>query len=186
MPIDSLKNKQEGIFNIEDARPEDVEALRAIVRDAWLELYPNETHGITREDISTIDFFKPFALEKRRKDIIENLDTAHTWVLRSEQNEVVGFCKAIKFNNFVEINGMYIIKELKGKGLGKKLIAKAFDWTGPDLDVRLKVVAYNVNAIEFYKKCGFKETPDKILLSDGTEIPNGKEIPRIEMVRKAK
>ena len=173
------------LFKIVDAKPEDVEAMRTIVRDAWLELYPNEQYGITREDIAVIDFHKPEDLEKRRRDIIEKLDRAHTWVLRNDKGEIGGFCKAFKFGkigNFGEINGMYVLKEIQGKGLGKKLIQKAFEWIGPDLDIKLTVVVYNTNAIEFYKKMGFKETENKVDY-DGTELPGGKDIPRIEMLK---
>ena len=70
MTMDSLKNTKEGIFNIEDAKPEDVEAIRNIIRSSWLELYPNETYGITAEDISAIDWFNAESLSKRRKEII--------------------------------------------------------------------------------------------------------------------
>ena len=171
----------EDVFKIEDAKPEDVVALRTIVRDAWLELYPNEAYGITAEDISAIDWYAPKEIEKRKREITEMEDTVHTWVVRNSGNEAVGFCKARKADERGEIKGMYIAKELQGKGLGKGLMQKAFEWLG-DVDVRLKVVAYNLNAIEFYKKMGFKETGNKVSY-DGTLLPNGKDIPRIEMMK---
>lgn len=34
-------------MKIEDALPEDVEAMRTLVKNAWLELYPNDAYGIT-------------------------------------------------------------------------------------------------------------------------------------------
>jgi ribosomal protein S18 acetylase RimI-like enzyme len=181
--MDSLRNTQEGIFNIEDAKPEDVETLRTIVRDAWLELYPNETYEIKAKDISAIDWYNPKGLARRRKEIVENQDTIHTWVIKNEKGEVVGFCKASKLDTMGEIDAMYVLQELKGRGLGKKLMQQAFEWLGPKLDIKLKVVSYNTNAIEFYRKNGFKETGNNVSY-EGTKLPNGKEIPRIEMVRK--
>lgn len=169
-------------FRIEDAKPDDVIASRMIARDAWLELYPNAEYGITREDIATIDWTNPVELEKRRKEIEKGGDLVHVWVIKNSKDEVVGFCKARRYpDSHGEIRGMYVIKELQGQGLGKLLMQKAFDWLG-NVEIKLKVVKYNTNAIEFYKKMGFKEI-GKLAAYDGTLLPSGKDIPRIEMVR---
>ena len=106
----------------------------------------------------------------------------HTFVLKNENDVVVGFCKVRKHDGYGEVNGMYVVKELQGRGLGKKLMQKAFEWLGADLKVRLKVVKYNYNAIEFYKKMGFHETANEVIYEE-TQLPNGKEIPRIEMMK---
>jgi ribosomal protein S18 acetylase RimI-like enzyme len=170
-------------FIIENAKPEDVETLRIIVRDAWLEIYPNKTYGITTEDISAIDWYNSHELDKRRKEIADNSGTVHIWVVKNAKGKIVGFCKVYKYNDYGEIDAMYVLREFQGRGLGKKLIQKAFEWIGSELDIKLKVVVYNSNAVEFYKKFGFRETANKVFYS-GTQLPNGKEIPRIEMVKK--
>ena len=176
--------QNEDLFKIEDAKPEDVRAIRTIVRDAWVELYPNEKYGITREDLSAIDWFNPEGMEKRRKEIIEDNGDAHFFVLKDSEDKIVGFGKVEKSAEFGEIDAMYVLPEHKGKGLGKKLMQKAFEWLGNKQDIILKVVAYNSRAIEFYRKFGFKET-GKDVSYRGTKLPSGKEIPRIEMVKKA-
>lgn len=181
--MDSLKNKQGNEeFKIEDAKPEDVEAIRTIVKNSWLKLYPNEKYGITIEDLSAIDWYDPVKLDKRKKEIAENLPDIHTFVLKNKKNEVVGFCIALKLDDFGEIEGMYVVPELQGMGLGKKLMKRAFGWIGPEIDIVLKVVAYNTHAIGFYKKMGFKETGNKVIFT-GTQLPSGIEIPRIEMMK---
>lgn len=171
-------------FRIEDAKPEDVEAMRSIVRDAWVALYPNEKYGVTAEDILAIDWYKPEGIERSKKNIIENLDTMRTWVLKDSENKIVGFCKVEKFAHYGEVDSMYVIPEHKGKGLGKKLMDKAFEWLGSEQDIILKVVSYNSRAIEFYKKMGFKET-GKDVTYRGTKLPSGIDIPRIEMIKQA-
>ena len=189
MSMDELKNTQEGAdFLIEDAKPEDVERIRTISRDAWLEIYPNETYGITREDIEAIDWLNPEELEKRRKKIREGKDDTHTWVIKDDKNNVVGFCKVSRDGHKTdtegqrEIDAMYVVKELQGKGQGKKLMEKALEWLGTDGDVRLEVVSYNDNAINFYKRFGFQETTNPT--SDKrTQLPSGKQIPRIVMIK---
>lgn len=169
-------------FRICDAKPEDVEAMRTIVQYWWVELYPNEKYGITREDVAGINFLKPEYVAIRKKEIGEGGDKTHTFVLKNEENEVVGFCEVSNHDTYGEIDAMYLIKGLEGKGLGKKLMQQGLEWLRKDQDVRLKVVAYNTHAIEFYKKFGFKETANKVI-HVGTQLPSGKEIPRIEMLK---
>lgn len=169
-------------FKIEDAKPEDVEAMRAIVKNSWVELYPNEVYGITREDLLAIDWFNKERLDKQRQEIVENLDGAHTFVLKDDANKIVGFSIGLKFENYGEIEAMYVVPELQGKGLGKKLMDKALEWIGEQPSIILKVVSYNSHAIGFYKKFGFKETGNKVIY-EGTKLPSGKEIPRIEMMK---
>lgn len=179
--MDTLKELQEDRnFKIEDAKPEDVEAMRTIVKDAWTKIYVNADHGITAEDLAAIDWYKD--LDRRRKDITERGDTIHVWVIRGEKQDVVGFCKVTKTSDMGEVDGMYVNEELKGKGWANKLMQKAFDWFGPNIDIKLKVASYNSRAIGFYKKVGFIET-GKSVTYEGTQLPSGKEIPRIEMVK---
>ncbi len=171
------------LFKIEDAKPEDVEAMRTIVKNSWLTLYPNETYGITIEDLSAIEWYDPVRLNERKREIIENRDDTHTFVLKNQDNEIVGFSMGLKFRDFGEIEAMYVLPELEGLGLGRKLIEKVFEWLGSDLDIILKVVAYNTHAIGFYEKMGFEKTENKVVYT-GTQLPSGTEIPRIEMIRR--
>ena len=182
MTLDPWENTQQSMLKIEDARPEDVETMRTITRDSWLKIYPNEKYGITAKDIADIDWYNPEGLAKRQKEIAENGETVRTFVLKNSKNETGGFCKASKYDDHGEINAMYLRQELQGKGLGKELLQKALEWLGSDKDIKLRVVAYNSHAIEFYKKSGFQETANKVSY-DGTKLPNGKELPRIEMIK---
>lgn len=182
MSMDTFKNTNEaGDFRIEDATPEDIEAMIGIKRDRWLAIYPNEKYGITTEDLSAIDWYNPEGLAKRKKELVGSIDK-HTWVLKNDKGDIVGFCKATKLGELGEINAMYTMPGFEGKGLGKKLMDKSLEWLGAVSGVKLKVVAYNTSAIGFYKKFGFQETATKIDYG-GTQLPSGKEIPRIEMVK---
>ena len=189
MSMDTLKNTQErGNFKIEDAKLEDVERIRTITRDAWLEIYPNEKYGITKEDIAAIDWFNPDELEKRKRKTEEAKDDTHLWVLKDNKDNVVGFCKVSRDGHKTDIEGqreidaMYVVKELQGRGLGKKLMQKAIEWLGTNGDIRLEVVSYNTNAIKFYEKFRFQETALPVS-KKRTQLPSGKQIPRIVMMR---
>lgn len=118
---------------------------------------------------------------KRKNELVESKNK-HTWVLKNDKGEVVGFCKVTKLGATGEINAMYTLPGYEGKGVGKRLMEKSLEWLGAGSDIKLKVVAYNTNAISFYKKFGFQETETKIDYG-GTQLPSGKEIPRIEMVK---
>jgi GNAT superfamily N-acetyltransferase len=173
-------------FRIEDAKVEDVEAMRAIVKYWWLELYPNEKYGITKEDLLAIDFFSPEYLARKRKEVETEVtvdgDETHDFVLKNEKDEVVGFCGVSKHGNYQELEAIYLTKELQGRGFAEQLMQKGLEWLRKDQDIIVKVVAYNSRAIGFYKKMGFKETVNKVIHT-GTQLPSGKEIPRIEMLR---
>lgn len=51
---------------------------------------------------------------------------------------------------------MYVAPEAQGKGVGSKLMNQVLDWYGRDQDIYLEVVSYNQNAINFYKRFGFR------------------------------
>jgi len=200
--MDSLRNNQEGAYKIELARPDDVRRLQEIIRACWLDTYPNETAGITREDIAGRDFYTGDNAEaveyrkERMRIMIEDSENEHTWIVKSDQNEIVGFCRlhkatgkeyAKKVDPYAEIDKIFILKDSRGKGLGKKLLHEAEQWaTG--LDIRLEVVDYNGDAIEFYKREGFVplEKDQSIFPADTRGLPSGKHLPKMEMVKKYK
>src|SRR3989344_8805595 len=102
MVMNLLKNTQEGNFRLEDAKPEDAEVMRTIVRDAWLEIYPNEEYEITSKDIVSINWYTD--MDRRKKEIAEDKDKL-TWVLKHNKDEIIGFCKAVKTDGMGEIKG---------------------------------------------------------------------------------
>ncbi len=183
--MDSLSNSQERLYKIEDAQPEDVEAMRALVREAWLEIYPNEEYGITREDIEAIDWQE--GNDKRRTEINED-PNIHTWVLKDGGGELAGFAKATQAkgneaNDISEINAIYLRPGEKGQGWGQALLERVLAWLPADKPTKIHVVRYNFRAINFYKKFGFSET-ERVVDYGGTQLRSGKEIPRIEMIKK--
>lgn len=201
MSMDSLTNRQEGGFKIELANPNDTLRLQEIIRACWLDTYPNEAAGITREDIAGRDFFtgdNREALEyreERMRTMVEDFKNEHTWVAKNEKDEIVGFCRlhkatgqeyAKKVDPYAEIDKIFILKDSRAKGLGKKLIQEAEQWaTG--LDIRLEVVEYNEDAINFYKKEGFVSLgkDESIFPPDNRGLPSGKKLPKLEMVKHA-
>ncbi len=70
-----------------------------------------------------------------------------------EENTVIGFISVWKEDNF--IHHLYIDEKHQNNGIGSKLLEAVIEKLG--LPIRLKCLSNNVNAIEFYRKKGFKE-----------------------------
>lgn len=92
-----------------------------------------------------------------------------------ENNEVIGYlvgglsekgsCRVLPV--FAELENMFVLENIRSKGVGTQLFNAFIDWCKSKNVKRLRVIAssMNVRAIEFYKKNGLEEY-DLILESD--------------------
>jgi ribosomal protein S18 acetylase RimI-like enzyme len=79
-----------------------------------------------------------------------------------ENGQIQGFaiCRYLKTKNILSIDKIGVHPDFRKSGIGSKIIAeikKQFDL------LRIDVVTENINAINFYKKNGFKIVGNKIL-----------------------
>jgi hypothetical protein len=79
--------------DIRGVLPGDAEVIREVQRLTWLATYPNETYGITEEDIEAC-FYEDLATaqekrERRRRSLCT--PPLHSWVALVETS-IVGFC----------------------------------------------------------------------------------------------
>lgn len=174
-------------LKIRESIPEDVYAIRKVQRETWLKTYPNEDEGITVEDIEekfsiddTEDGKKK--MEERKKRYEDK--NRKTWVAE-ENGKVIGFCAAVRGTETNRLQAIYVLPDHQGKGIGKILVEKAFDFLGLDKDILVNVARYNSQAICFYKYFGFKETGKTGIWDDAAKLPSGKIIYEIELVKKA-
>ena len=90
-------NKTE--IEVDDATGEDVEGIQYVNKTAWLDTYPSEEHGITKEDIEQFfDRYSASEVQERlegRKQTINTDPDRHEWVAK-EGGKVVGWCYARK------------------------------------------------------------------------------------------
>lgn len=174
-------------ITIEQAVPADAEAVCNVLRQTWLDTYPNEEAGITREDIQRRVEGEhgeriPQNIERWR-DRIETKDgTTAVYVARAG-DKIIGMTAPGIINDQRRIGAIYVLPEAQGKGVGSQLMQKALTWHGSKEDIFLAVASYNQNAIDFYKRFGFVPTGKPI--EDEGDVFNGKQIPEIEMVLKA-
>jgi ribosomal protein S18 acetylase RimI-like enzyme len=158
----------------------DIRDFNEIQKICWLQVYPNETAGITKEDILARDWDSPKRWRMWRKSVSGGwLKRTRYWAARTQEGKVVGFCVAIKEWSYGEIDKIYVLPEYQGKGVGRKLLEPALEWLTPYDEVRIGVVTYNTRAIRFYEKFGFRDSAKK---DHETVLPSGKRLLRIMMV----
>lgn len=172
---------------IENAKPEDAEAIMRLKRAAWVQAYPSEEHGVTKEDIE-----KKLTEEDVRKGTEnwqggiagEPYGGKRQSFVAKINGKVVGFTSPCFEGNQWRIGQLYVDPEVQGRGIGSKLLQTALGWLGPEKDVYLHVLQWNDNAIKLYERFGFTKT--------GKEFPaeideeGRKLLPEIEMVKKSK
>jgi GNAT superfamily N-acetyltransferase len=172
---------------IEPAVPEDAEAVCDVLRQTWLDTYPNEEAGITRDDIRLriegVDGERiPKNIERWRKSIATTDGSRAVYVARID-GKVSGVVAPGFIDGQRRIGAIYMLPEAQGKGIGSQLMQKALEWHGDKEDIYLLVATYNQNAIDFYKRFGFEQTDNPVI--DTGDVYGNTQIPEIEMIRKA-
>ena len=66
----------------------------------------------------------------------------------------VGVLAMEKRDGFLKVNGLYILPDHQGRGIGAACMKVVFDEAG-DLPVRLQALKVNTRAIAFYQRLGF-------------------------------
>lgn len=152
-------------IDIRKAQPEDAAELAAIHKITWLATYPNKEYGISKDDIA---------------------DDSVLHLVAKVGGKIVGHSKTENKNYGPnELKSIYVLPEYHGKGVAIILAEHSLRWLGDLKDVSVRVAKYNLKAISFYKKLGFK-IASKVGLgqeSAAATLPNGKNIPEILMIR---
>lgn len=175
----SSEQKEALSVEIQEASISDAEALSNIQKNTWIDTYISEEYGITKEDILAKGMGTPLHIAKWEATI----EKPNTKAFVAKVSGVaVGFCFAKKEGNQGRIGSIYILPEFHAKGLGRKLMDQAILYLGRENPILLEVATYNKNAINFYKKMGFKETGGQIAEDQTVRFPNGMILPEIEMV----
>ena len=147
-----LKNIRINACNLRD-----VSKLQEIGRKTFYETYKD---NVSKKQI--IDYLKnSFSYKQIVKDI---KDKDSRLFLVQYNNKLIGYIK-LNFTQLpdlgdaLEIERMYLLKEYKGKHIGKKLMEKSIALAKANKSnyVWLGVWEKNTDAIRFYKKCGFRK-----------------------------
>jgi|GEM_PF-4683604 len=119
--------------------------------------------------------------EDKKTQLIKNLsdNKYQYWVICINDN-VVGFSEIIYEPEWMELDKIYILPKYHSQGLGRILIEHTLkNLHQHDQDLKLEVINYNKQAINFYTKYGFVKTSTKL---EPFVQPDGSELPAIEML----
>jgi GNAT superfamily N-acetyltransferase len=173
---------------VEEARPDDVAALLAVQRAAWLATYPSVEHGVAVDDVLLrLEGVDGERLARRVATIRDGVasDREAVYVARSGDGDVVGLAHARAWTDAPrEVVALYVLPAWHGRGLGGALLRRCLTWHGDAEPVRASVVTYNRRALDLFLRYGFRPTDgpavDRIARERG--LP---ELPRVELVRPA-
>lgn len=165
---------------IRAAKPEDVEEILNVRKITWIDTYPNEPLGITKEEIEEKFKKEPPSKADEWKESIKNDPSVTAWIAAAG-DKVVGFIMVRKMNDINFLAALYILPEFQGHGLGTSLTEEAFKWFDADKNTELGVASYNTKTIDFYKKLGFEIAGD----DEDYILPFGSVMPGYKMVRRA-
>lgn len=168
------------------ATPEDARGMKEVSYRSWLATYPNEEAGITLEDIQ--ERLKDALSDEKIAQKIEQLASIpenEKYIVAREDGKVVGFCHAKKYPDKNQLHAIYVLPEYEGKGIGSKLWGEVQKFFDPAKDTMVEVATYNTNAINFYRKIGFKDT-EKVFSDERLKMKSGAIIPQTEMIIKGK
>lgn len=169
-------------IRIIDANSNDVYDNWQIQQACWLDNFIRQERGISKEDI--LDWFDETKTDNKKKllgraEKVNKDPDKHLWVAK-DGDRTIGFVAA-KRGRRNELDGLFVLPEYQGKGVGSSLIRRVLSWVGMDKRVHVNVVSGNVNAIDFYKRFGFLETNKEI--DSGVIFASGASFTNIEMVR---
>jgi len=166
-------------IKIRDIRPEDILQTTRLYHDTWIDTYPNEKLGITREAVDkSFEGVYTEDTQKKRTDRVRNLPANEKYIVAESGDKIVGTCRIVRHNDYGQLKTIYVLPDFQGRGVGKAL----WEAGKKKQNTIVHVATYNSKAISFYKKIGFIET-GKIFNEERHRMSNGILIPETELVR---
>jgi len=168
-------------LTIRDATEADVEAIVAMHDQSWLDTYPNDAAGVSREWVKERvgKWQDPEKLEARRAQIRQS-GQGKAMIYRiaeDERGKVVGFINPHRDEKTQRVGAVYVDKQYHGAGLAQNLMDEIIAWADPHRSLELEVASYNERAKAFYRKYNFKEI-------EHSEHTVHEVIPVVTMIRK--
>lgn len=173
--------EEQPTFKIEAPKMGDEVGLAPMHIQSWKETYITPESGLTSEIVDEMighmltdtDFKKNTISES-----LENPDKVLYRVVRNSKEGIVGFMHGSKNDKSNELEGIYLLDEVKGSGVGGKLMKEFLAWTDKDKPSRLEVFSFNERALGYYAKYGFVKTDKPVQLYKDM-------LPFIEMIKPA-
>lgn len=175
--------KEQSRYTIQNVREADIDAMVKMHAQSWLDTYPNETAGISRQWVQEyVDgWSSPESLERRRLRVKEyaNNSDALWQTAKDDENAIIGIISAFRDDQTQKVGAVYVDKSYYGSGLAQQLMDIIIEWADPVRPIELEVASYNERAKAFYRKYQFDEIK-------GSEHIVREKIPVVTMIRKIK
>jgi len=161
----SEKIEKQPSFKIEPPQQGDEAAIASMHVQSWKETYITPESGLTDEMVD--EFLTPMMrnYDRRRKTIAEalaNPELVLYRVVKNDKGEIVGFMHASKQDDLNKLEGIYLLNEVKGAGVGDELVSEFLAWADKTKPSQLQVFSFNHRAINFYNKYGFMKVDDSL------------------------
>lgn len=171
-------------IRILNALPENAMDIFNINSLTWLHTYKSEKYWIDEKLINkypTSEEKKLAFINRKSNEIQEN---PWSYIIVKENEKVVWYACWKKYSDkdYNEFFAIYILPEYHKRWLWKELATKVFSYLWKEKDIIVKVILYNQNAIDFYKKLWFEKDKDL----ENFEIFDWILVPEIQMIKKEK
>ncbi len=105
---------------------------------------------------------------------VDEADIEHFWIAEQGKGldkKLIAYASANKRGNV--LTTIYVDPTKQKKGIGQKLFTEVEKYLNPAMAVNLRVVSYNKNAIEFYKRKGFEKiSTEEVDIDAGRIFPS--------------
>lgn len=106
-----------------------------------------------------------------------------TTFVAKENGKVIAVCRIIRHEDKSVMEAIYVLPEYQGLGIGSAIWRETQKLLDSNSEIIVQVATYNTDAIEFYKRCGFRDT-GKRWEEKKFKLRSGAAIPAMEMVAK--
>ncbi len=164
---------------IAEAEEKDLEGIAYLQKRTWLSTYVNKTHGLTKKDVLS----KQFQSKKHMRSLMKLLHTTHAslWTAKMGE-EVVGYTSAERDQSKRSF-AIYVLPDYQRRGIGTLLLQKVLGWLGDNEEIVIRVIAFNIGAINFYERFRFEKIG--LYVHDDPIFPTGKHAVEVIMKRRA-
>lgn len=175
------------MITIRHASEDDASDIQNVYYKTWLETYPNDEVGITKEDVE--ESFKDSFTDQKIKDFNERLKNipANSKLLvavDTETNKIIALSRIFIREDYNQLQSIYVLPEYQRRGIGNALWFEASLYFDKEKDIIVQVATYNNKAISFYESLGFIDT-GKRFTEERHRMPVTKiMIPEMEMIKK--
>ena len=176
------ENSQENSrVKIEKETVQDFDEVHSIWHKTWLATYPNEVIGVTKEDINKYftDRYTTDKIQELKDEVVNPKDGIHSFVAKVN-GKVVGHFVFMDEGENDRLESIFILPEYQGRGIGTSFWKEVRNLFTKGKPIKVNVIEYNSNAIEFYKKLGFVEV-DRYIDEDSVMPVSKTKLPKIEM-----